>query len=68
MARTIEAEMRKVVKDPELVEKLIPEYDVGCKRITPSYNYLQTFNRDNVKLITDPIRGLLPAATKLWPR
>ena len=47
------------MKDPELIEKLIPEYDMGCKRITPSFNYLQTFNRDNVKLVTDPIKGLL---------
>ena len=68
VVRTIETEMRKVVKDPELVEKLIPEYDMGCKRITPSYNYLHTFNRDNVKLVTDPIKGLLPPANEVKGR
>ncbi len=28
---------------------------MGCKRITPSNDYIQTFNRDNVTLVTDPI-------------
>ncbi len=33
--------MKKVVKDPELAEKLVPKYPVGCKRITPSDTYLK---------------------------
>ena len=45
----------KVVKDPEIAKKLTPKYDMGCKRITPSDTYLQSFNLPNVHLITDPV-------------
>jgi cation diffusion facilitator CzcD-associated flavoprotein CzcO len=43
------------VKDKELARKLVPDYDFGCKRPSVSNEYLKTFNRDNVELITDPI-------------
>ena len=43
------------VKDPEVAKKLIPTFEVGCKRITPSNGYLQSFNRDKVSLVTDGI-------------
>ena len=44
-----------VVNDAELAKKLTPSYDMGCKRITPSDDYLQTFNLDNVTLVTETI-------------
>ena len=43
------------VFDGETAKKLTPSYEVGCKRITPSNGYLQSFNRDNVTLVTDGI-------------
>ncbi len=51
------AYIEKHVKDPELRKKLIPNYEVGCKRITPSADYIQTYNRKNVTLITEPIKN-----------
>ncbi len=33
--------MRKMVNDKELAEKLIPNFELGCKRITPSDTYLK---------------------------
>ena len=49
-------DMKEVIgDDKELTEKLIPKYDVGCKRITVTDSYLQTFKKPHVKLITDPI-------------
>ena len=29
---------------------------VGCKRLTPTSTYIKTYNRDNVTLVTDPIK------------
>ena len=29
---------------------------MGCKRVTPSNHYIQSFNRDNVSLVTDKIK------------
>jgi len=47
--------IRSVVKSEETASQLTPSYDMGCKRITPSDDYLQTFNKDNVDLVTQPI-------------
>ena len=47
---------RAAVKDPETCMKLIPSYDIGCKRITPSNHYLQSFNKENVSLETCKIK------------
>lgn len=41
--------------DKDLVEKLIPKYEFGCKRVLISNKYLDTFLRPNVKLHVDPI-------------
>ncbi|BCI53049.1 monoxygenase [Mycolicibacterium litorale] len=47
--------LRKQVDDPETRDKLTPRYAVGCKRPGFHNTYLATFNRDNVRLITEPI-------------
>ena len=47
--------LKKQVENADLREKLIPDYPVGCKRILLSSNYLETMNRHNVDLVTDPI-------------
>ena len=46
---------RKFCKDPETARKLTPSYDMGCKRITPSDDYLQAFNSEKVSLVTEGI-------------
>ncbi len=48
------------VRDPELREKLTPDYDFGCKRPSVSNVYLKTFNRPNVALITDSVARVTP--------
>lgn len=50
-------EIKKVVKDPVTAAKLTPSYELGCKRITPSDQYLPAFNKPNVELVTDTITG-----------
>jgi cyclohexanone monooxygenase len=49
-----------VVGDPELREKLTPEYPYGCKRPLLSNEYYPTFNRANVELVTDAIARVTP--------
>jgi cyclohexanone monooxygenase len=49
------AYVRKEVDDPELQAKLTPSYAMGCKRPSFHNEYLSTFNRENVSLVTDPI-------------
>lgn len=47
--------LEQIPDDPELREKLTPKYGFGCKRPTFSNEYLKTYTRDNVELVTDPI-------------
>jgi cation diffusion facilitator CzcD-associated flavoprotein CzcO len=48
--------LERQVRDPVLRAKLTPHYGFGCKRPSFSNHYLKAFNRDNVELVTDPIR------------
>lgn len=54
--------LRQQVKDPEVRAKLTPQYAVGCKRPGFHNEYLATFNRDNVRLVTEPIDKITPSA------
>ena len=42
----------KLGNDPRLVSKLVPEFALGCRRITPSSDYLHSLTRENVKVMT----------------
>ncbi|KAK2811062.1 hypothetical protein FQN50_002397 [Emmonsiellopsis sp. PD_5] len=37
--------------DPELREMLIPDFDVGCRRVTPGDGYLEALQEDNVQVV-----------------
>ncbi len=59
LARVLRAvALRKLgreVRDPQLRKQLTPDYAIGCKRLTVSDDFLPSFNRNNVELVTDPI-------------
>ncbi len=44
------------VPDRELAAALTPDYPIGCKRVVISNEYLSAFTRDDVDLVTSPIR------------
>ncbi|MEE2033339.1 flavin-containing monooxygenase [Rhodococcus chondri] len=53
IAEFFRSKIRAVVEDPELAEQLSPRtYPLGAKRITLDTNYFQTYNRDNVELVS----------------
>ena len=58
--KLFEKHVKASVKDQDLAQKLIPSFDPGCKRITPADNYLTSFNKDHVHLITDGIKKITP--------
>lgn len=49
------AHLEQQVECDELRQKLLPNYEFGCKRILRSDEYLPALNRENVALITDGI-------------
>jgi cation diffusion facilitator CzcD-associated flavoprotein CzcO len=50
--------LARQVRDPVLRQQLTPQYGFGCKRPVVSSDYLPTFNRDNVALVTTPIERI----------
>ena len=47
--------IRRSIKDPEMVKALTPDYDMGCKRILISNTYYPALAQHNVELVTDGI-------------
>jgi cation diffusion facilitator CzcD-associated flavoprotein CzcO len=53
--------MRKQAEGkPGLFEKIWPSYQIGCKRILFSSDYVPALAADNVDLVTDSIREITP--------
>lgn len=48
--------MNAQVTDPELREKLTPQYEFGCKRVLISNDFYPTLARPNVELVTDAVK------------
>jgi cation diffusion facilitator CzcD-associated flavoprotein CzcO len=48
--------LQRKVPDPLLRAKLTPDYQIGCKRVLLSRDYYPALQRDNVQLVTAPIR------------
>ncbi len=57
-AKRINTYMRDSIKDTALHDKLQPRYKLGCKRILLSDELYPALNKDNVSLITSPIKQI----------
>ncbi|KAG4410689.1 hypothetical protein IFR04_016172 [Cadophora malorum] len=44
---------KKLRRKPELIEKLIPDWEVGCRRLTPGLGYLEALCEDNVDVVAN---------------
>lgn len=55
LRNALEKSMKTLVHDPALQEKLIPKFDVGCRRINPGEPYLKSLQSSNVHPVFDPI-------------
>jgi cation diffusion facilitator CzcD-associated flavoprotein CzcO len=53
--RTKELMEKRLEKHPELAKKLIPEWSLGCRRLTPGNGYLETLSADNCDLLVGHI-------------
>ncbi|KAF5561450.1 sterigmatocystin biosynthesis monooxygenase stcW [Fusarium phyllophilum] len=50
--------MSSAIASPELREKLIPSWELGCRRLTPSLPYLKAIQEPNVNVIRTGIRRI----------
>ncbi len=58
LERKLAQSIRDQVDDPEVAERLIPDYSFFCKRPSFSNVYYPTFNLDHVELVTEPIERI----------
>ena len=55
----------KELRSPDhLVEKVVPDYPPGCKRILASNDYYDTLNRLNTRLVTTSIAEVTPGGLR----
>jgi cation diffusion facilitator CzcD-associated flavoprotein CzcO len=59
--------MRSQVSDPALLEKVMPDYTFGCKRVLFSSHYLPALGRPNVELITEAISEITERGIRTAP-
>jgi cation diffusion facilitator CzcD-associated flavoprotein CzcO len=50
--------------DPELCAKLIPDWRVGCRRLTPGDGYLEALQEKNVKIQFNEIAEITPTGIR----
>ncbi|OTB03435.1 hypothetical protein M426DRAFT_23798 [Hypoxylon sp. CI-4A] len=46
----------RLLKKPELLDKLVPDFSPHCRRLTPGPGYLEALDADNVDYIQTPIK------------
>ncbi|KAI9040204.1 uncharacterized protein KD926_008528 [Aspergillus affinis] len=51
-----EKAMRGVIASKDLQDKLVPDRELGCRRITPGLPYLKAIQEQNVKIVRSPIK------------
>ncbi|RFU26289.1 hypothetical protein B7463_g10049, partial [Scytalidium lignicola] len=54
----------KLNHDPVLCEKLIPKWELGCRRVTPGSGYLESFLLHNVHLTQSSIKEITENSIK----
>jgi len=58
------ANLENSVADPELRERLRPDYQAACKRLIVSPNFYQAIQRPNAELVTEPIERIEPGGVR----
>ena len=44
--------LKAIVKNEKAAATLMPDFNIGCKRLIVGTNYYETYNRDNVELVS----------------
>lgn len=62
LSKTIKAlshwHMKRLIGNPDVLAKVWPDYELGCKRVLFANEYLPTLNRPNVDVVTTSITGI----------
>ncbi len=57
----VEQHMReKLGHNETLIKAFLPEFPLGCRRLTPGVGYLESLTQPNVRVVTDAIARVVP--------
>lgn len=63
--------IKSIVNDSDTAKKLTPDFNIGCKRLSVGTNYYETYNRENVSLVSlqdEPIERFTPTGVVVGGR
>jgi hypothetical protein len=66
MRRKVTEQMKtRLSKKPELIESMVPTWEVGCRRMTPGPGYLESLCAENVTVVRKSIKGFTAAGLEM---
>ncbi|KAI5857328.1 FAD/NAD(P)-binding domain-containing protein [Durotheca rogersii] len=60
-AAVAESMRKRLNNDSILCKKLIPNFELGCRRVTPGNGYLEAITKENAEVVTTGIRKVVPS-------
>jgi len=63
-ARTLRKNLEKYIDDPKLRQHMMPDYELGCRRVIPTNTYLPALSRDNVDVDISGIEKITPTGIR----
>ena len=58
--RTLKNNLEKYIKDDKLRQHMMPNYELGCRRVIPTNTYLPALSRENVAVDISGIEKITP--------
>ena len=55
----------KLGNDERLINAMVPDFGVACRRPTPGNGYLEALSAANVRVVTDNIASIVPEGIRL---
>jgi cation diffusion facilitator CzcD-associated flavoprotein CzcO len=63
-AKTLKNNLEKYIDDDKLRQHMMPDYELGCRRVIPSNSYLPALSRNNVDVDISGIENITPTGIR----
>jgi len=63
-AQNLKRNLDKYIADDKLRQDMMPDYELGCRRVIPSNSYLPALSRENVDVDTSGIERITPTGIR----
>ena len=63
-ARTLKKNLEKYIGDDKLRQHMMPDYELGCRRVIPTNAYLPAISRENVNVDISGIEKITPTGIR----